>query len=159
MMRRFSRRDGMKAIIGDSPRSEPEKDTLNDADTERRIRRGENAILHDSRISDRRPYRGGCLHPVLITMTTPRSGRVGTRRLLERSRAMQCFTYNLTNLSTFKSPCTEVWIDMDELPKFASRIAREILDAVPYLTNKGMCVGIYNQDGDAISYVPLDRLQ
>jgi hypothetical protein len=32
-----------------------------------------------------------------------------------------------------------------DLPTFASRVAREMLDAVPDLTNKGMCVGIYDE--------------
>ena len=68
---------------------------------------------------------------------------------------MRCFTYNFTDLTTFESPCTEIWIDWAGLPAFASRVAREMLDAVPALLNKGMCVGIY---GDAISYVPLDTL-
>ena len=70
---------------------------------------------------------------------------------------MKCFTYNVTDLASFESPCTEVWIDWADLPAFASRVAREMLDAVPDLTNKGLCVGIYHQ-GDAISYVPLDTL-
>jgi hypothetical protein len=32
-----------------------------------------------------------------------------------------------------------------------------MLDAVPDLNNKGMCVGIYDQQGEAISF-PLDTL-
>jgi hypothetical protein len=71
---------------------------------------------------------------------------------------MKCFTYNFTDLTSFESPCTEIWIDWVDLPAFASRVARQMLDAVPDLTNKGMCVGIYDQQGDAISYVPLDTL-
>jgi hypothetical protein len=71
---------------------------------------------------------------------------------------MQCFLYNLTDLMTFDSPCTDVWMDRADLPEFASRIAREMSDAVPDLSNKGMCVGIYNNQGEAISYVPLDAL-
>jgi hypothetical protein len=49
-------------------------------------------------------------------------------------------------------------MDQADLPGFARRIAREMLDAVPDLSNKGMCVGIYNNEGEAISYVPLDAL-
>jgi hypothetical protein len=44
-----------------------------------------------------------------------------------------------------------------DLAAFGSRVAREMLDAVPDLTNKGMCVGIYDEQG-TISYVPLDTL-
>jgi hypothetical protein len=71
---------------------------------------------------------------------------------------MKCFTYNFTDLTSFESPTTEIWIDWADLPSFATRIAREMLDAVPDLTNKGMCVGIYDQQGDAVSFVPLDTL-
>jgi hypothetical protein len=72
---------------------------------------------------------------------------------------MQCFNYNLTDLLTFESPCTEVWIDLDEVPAFASGIARQMLSTVPDLTNKGVCIGICDQEGKAVSYVPLDTLQ
>jgi hypothetical protein len=72
--------------------------------------------------------------------------------------AMKCFTYNFTDLTTFETPCTEVWIDCADLAAFGSRVAREMLDAVPDLTNKGMCVGIYDEQDYAISYVPLDTL-
>jgi hypothetical protein len=71
---------------------------------------------------------------------------------------MRCFNYNFTDLTTFESPFTEIWIDGADLPAFAIRVAREMLEAVPDLTNKGMCVGIYDQQGDAISYIPLDTL-
>jgi hypothetical protein len=69
-----------------------------------------------------------------------------------------CFTYNFTDLMSYESPCTEIWIEQSDLPTFASRIAREMLDAVPDLTNKGMCVGTYDEEGEAISYVPLDAV-
>jgi hypothetical protein len=72
-------------------------------------------------------------------------------------RAMK-FTYNFTDLTTFESPCAEVWIEWADLQPFASRVAREMLDASPDLTNKGMCVGIYDQEGTVISYVPLGTL-
>jgi hypothetical protein len=82
----------------------------------------------------------------------------GTRALAGCLRAMRCFTYNFTDLTGFESPSTEIWIDWADLPAFAGRIAREMLDAVPDLTNKGICVGIYDQQGEPISYVPLDTL-
>jgi hypothetical protein len=71
---------------------------------------------------------------------------------------MKCFSYNLTDLTTFESPCTEVWLEREALPAFATGFAREILDVVPDLSNKGLCVGIYDQDGEAVSFVPLDTL-
>jgi hypothetical protein len=71
---------------------------------------------------------------------------------------MKFFTYNFTDLTSYGSPSTEIWIDWVDLPTFASRVAREMLDAAPDLTNKGLCVGIYDEEGEAISYVPLDTL-
>ena len=72
---------------------------------------------------------------------------------------MQLFTYNFTDLVTFDSPQREVWMETDELAEFGKRTAREMLEAVPDLTNKGMCVGIYDEAGEPISFVPLDSLQ
>jgi hypothetical protein len=71
---------------------------------------------------------------------------------------MQLFSYIFTDLMSFSSPSEQVWIDKDDLFGFASRVAREMLAAVPDLTNKGMCVAIYDKAGQAISYVPLDSL-
>jgi hypothetical protein len=75
------------------------------------------------------------------------------------SVAMQLFSYNFTDLTTFDSPSKEIWLDEQDLPDFGRRTAREILAAVPDLLHKGLCVGIYDQAGEPISYVPLDTLQ
>ncbi len=77
------------------------------------------------------------------------------RRVLVQCSASHTISRDLT---TFESPCTEVWIDSVDVATFATRVAREMLDAVPGLTNKGMCVGIYNQQGEAISYLPLGTI-
>ncbi len=71
---------------------------------------------------------------------------------------MQLYTYNFTDLTTFDSPSEEVWIEKEDLSGFAYRVAREILAAVPDLANKGMCIAIYDEEGEVISYVPLDTL-
>jgi hypothetical protein len=72
---------------------------------------------------------------------------------------MQLFTYNFTDLTSFDSPYKEVWIDEEDLSDFAKRAAREVLEAVPDLRNKGLCIGIYDEAGKPISYLPLDTLQ
>ena len=72
---------------------------------------------------------------------------------------MQFSSYNFTDLVTFESPQQEVWMEKDELTEFATRAAREMLQAVPDLENKGLCVGVYDEQGAVISYVPLDPLQ
>jgi hypothetical protein len=71
---------------------------------------------------------------------------------------MQLFSYNFTDLTSYNSPSEEVWIAREDLFGFASRVAREMLAAVPDLTNKGLCVAVYDEAGQAISYVPLDSL-
>ena len=71
---------------------------------------------------------------------------------------MQLFSYNFTDLTTFDSPIKEIWLDEEDLSDFGKRTARDILQAVPTLLNKGVCVGIYDEAGDPISYVPLDSL-
>lgn len=73
--------------------------------------------------------------------------------------AMQLFSYNFTDLTSFDSPPKEIWLDEEDLPDFAKRTAREMLEAVPDLLYKGLCVGIYDERGQPISYVPLDTLQ
>jgi hypothetical protein len=52
-----------------------------------------------------------------------------------------------------------VWIDEKDLSDFAKRAAREVLEGVPDLRNKGLCVGIYDEAGKPVSYVPLNTLQ
>jgi hypothetical protein len=71
---------------------------------------------------------------------------------------MQLFSYNFTDLTSFDSPPKEIWLDELDLPDFGKRTAREMLEAVPDLSNKGLCVGIYDERGQPISYVPLDSL-
>jgi len=61
---------------------------------------------------------------------------------------MQLFSYNFTDLASFDSPSREIWIDEDDLSDFAKRAAREMLNAVPDLTNKGVCVAIYDQQAN-----------
>jgi hypothetical protein len=73
--------------------------------------------------------------------------------------AMQLFSYNFTDLTSFESPPKEIWLDEIDLADFGQRTARQMLEAVPDLHLKGLCVGIYDEAGQPISYVPLDTLQ
>jgi len=72
---------------------------------------------------------------------------------------MQRFSYNFTDLTSFESPSKEIWLEAQDLSDFGKRTAREMLEAVPDLHHKGLCVGIYDGSGEPISYVPLDTLQ
>jgi hypothetical protein len=58
---------------------------------------------------------------------------------------MQLFSYNFTDLTTFESPPKEIWLDERDLPDFGKRAAREILEAVPDLVHKGLCIRIYDE--------------
>jgi hypothetical protein len=71
---------------------------------------------------------------------------------------MECFTYNFTDLISFETSGEEVWINRADVPAFGNQVACQLREAVPDLSNKGMCVGIYDQDGEAVSYVPLDTM-
>jgi hypothetical protein len=44
-------------------------------------------------------------------------------------------------------------------PDLVNRIVRAMLEVVPDLTNKGICVTIFDQDGAPIKYVPPATLQ
>jgi hypothetical protein len=68
---------------------------------------------------------------------------------------MQLFSYNFTDLTTFDSPPKEIWLDGKDLPDFGKRTAREMLAAAPDLQHNGFCVGIHDEAGEPISYVPL----
>jgi hypothetical protein len=71
---------------------------------------------------------------------------------------MQLFIYHVTDLATFDSPPTEVWMDEKDISTFAADIARQMRESLPALVNKGICVAIYDDEGEAIKYLPLDPL-
>jgi hypothetical protein len=83
---------------------------------------------------------------------------MGTGRSDLSQIAMQLFSYNFTDLTSFDSPSKEIWLDEHDVPDFGKRTAREMLEASPDLLHKGLCVGIYDKAGDPISFVPLDLL-
>jgi hypothetical protein len=71
---------------------------------------------------------------------------------------MQLFSENFTDLTSYSSPSEEVWIAREDLFGFASRVAHEMLAAIPDLTSKGLCVAVHDEAGQAISCVPPDSL-
>jgi|tagenome__1003787_1003787.scaffolds.fasta_scaffold20812436_2 hypothetical protein len=69
-------------------------------------------------------------------------------------------TYSLSNLTEFESDCGEIILDREGAAhEFASFLAREILAEMPELSCKGMCIIVYDENGDAIAHAPLDALQ
>ncbi|WP_410706510.1 DUF6894 family protein [Bradyrhizobium sp. BWC-3-1] len=50
-------------------------------------------------------------------------------------------------------------LDREEAQEFASVLAQEILAEMPELICKGMCIVVYDEDGNAIAHAPLGALQ
>jgi hypothetical protein len=85
---------------------------------------------------------------------------IGTRTGPPCLFPMQLFSYNFTDLTSFDSPLKKIWLEEEaSLREFGTRTAREVLAAMPDLQNKGLCIGLYDEAGEPISFVPLDMLQ
>ena len=76
-----------------------------------------------------------------------------------RSSVMQLFRYSITDLTTYASEPMEIALEREEALEFGLRMAREVLIAMPNLGQKGMCVAVYDKQGESFSIVPLDPLQ
>ena len=72
---------------------------------------------------------------------------------------MQMCTYSVTDLTDYESATFEIALDWQDAPAFGARIARELLSALPHLSRKGMCIAVYDSEGDPITIVPLDPIQ
>jgi hypothetical protein len=68
-------------------------------------------------------------------------------------------TYSVTDLTSYESSPFEIALDTDRAAQFAARMARELLVAMPYLRLQGLCIAVYNANGDPISIIPLDPVQ
>ncbi|WP_275172663.1 hypothetical protein [Bradyrhizobium sp. CSS354] len=67
-------------------------------------------------------------------------------------------TYSISNLTEFESDLAPIILDRDEAQEFASVLAQEILAEMPELSCKGMCIVVYDEDGNAIAHAPLAAL-
>jgi hypothetical protein len=73
---------------------------------------------------------------------------------------MQTFTYSVTDLVNYRSQNLEVSLERkEEALEFLAHLARELLDRMPDLDGKGMCVAVSDSRGHLISIVPLDPIQ
>ena len=72
---------------------------------------------------------------------------------------MQTFTYHITNLADYRSEAIEVFLEKHEALEFGTCMARELIASMPELKRKGMCITVSDNEGDAISIVPLDTVQ
>jgi hypothetical protein len=72
---------------------------------------------------------------------------------------MQTFSYFFTDLTDFKSMPIEMKLGThEEALNCATFIAREMLERMPSLGSKGLCVTVCDQKGETISIVPLDPI-
>jgi hypothetical protein len=69
------------------------------------------------------------------------------------------YTYSITDLVTFESDAAAIELEEDEARIFAARMAHDLVELLPDLTNKGMCVVVYDIDEHPVSVVPLDPIQ
>lgn len=67
-------------------------------------------------------------------------------------------TYSISNLTEFESDLAPIILDREEVQEFASVLAQEILAEMPELSCKGMCIVVYDEDGNAIAHAPLAAL-
>jgi hypothetical protein len=73
---------------------------------------------------------------------------------------MQTFTYSITDLTSYKSETLEVALERKEQAlAFLAHLARELPNRMPDLNRRGLCVAVYDGEGDPISIVPLDPIQ
>jgi len=71
---------------------------------------------------------------------------------------METFTYAITDLNTYQSEPIAVALEREEALEFGIRMARELAATEPALLSKGLCITVCDNEGDAISIVPLDRV-
>jgi hypothetical protein len=72
---------------------------------------------------------------------------------------MQLFRFTITDLMDFDTPPCEEWLPRELVPIYAEELARTVGHEMPDLLNRGMCLAMYDSDGQAVSIVPLDVVQ
>ena len=72
---------------------------------------------------------------------------------------MRTLTFNVTDLTSYDSPSTAVSLGDEEVTRFTTFAARDLIRFMPSLSQKGMCVALYDEAGDPISIAPLDSIQ
>jgi hypothetical protein len=78
----------------------------------------------------------------------------------QRLCAMQTYSYSVTDLDKYESEMIEVEASLVEadLSTFGRSLAREIVVATPDLKNKGLCLVLYDGEGEVISIAPIGSL-
>jgi hypothetical protein len=72
---------------------------------------------------------------------------------------MQVFSYIVTDLADHKSkPIQAALENLEDALRYGSLLARQMLEAMPDLNGKGICVTILNSLGETVSILPFDCL-
>jgi hypothetical protein len=79
-------------------------------------------------------------------------------RFLDVYFHMQCYSYSVTVLEALESEAIEVELESEEVGDYGTYVARAMLSTRPDLKYKGMCVVMYDTQGQAITIVPIDPL-
>jgi hypothetical protein len=69
------------------------------------------------------------------------------------------YTYCVTDLATFESDAVAIEVDESEARMFGVHMAYKLVEALPELSNNGLCVIVYDIDDRPVSIVPLDPIQ
>jgi hypothetical protein len=72
---------------------------------------------------------------------------------------MDLYSYSVTDLADYESPAVDIVLEHDEAAAFGLVIAKEMLESVPGLSCRGMCIALYDSKGVPISLFPLDPIQ
>lgn len=72
---------------------------------------------------------------------------------------MQTFTFIVTDLADFESEPMKMEFESDEKAvTYGSLFVREMLEQMPDISGRGICVTVYDGEGAPIAIVPVDPL-
>jgi predicted neutral ceramidase superfamily lipid hydrolase len=69
------------------------------------------------------------------------------------------FNYIITDFTTFESDAVALEVEEHDVRVYGVRLAKDVLKAMPELTNMGVCVVVYDTDEQPVSIVPFDPIQ
>ncbi len=70
---------------------------------------------------------------------------------------VQTFTFILTDLAGFEASSIRIELEgAKEAGTYGARVAREMLEQMPDLANRGMCILVRDDSEETVSIVPLD---
>lgn len=74
-------------------------------------------------------------------------------------KQVRYLTFRVTDLKSYSSRGTEVYLDEEEFEAFTRSVAQDLASNVPHIAHKGLCVVLSDEEGNCVSVVPIDSLQ